>query len=116
MIRTSRILIAAASALLALPAAAGASGVDVASNALRYTGGPEANHTTLSFGGGQYVVTDDSSVTITAGAGCANPENDNTAMCSGAMNPGVPASEGKVSSSDSVIRSGALSGAASASR
>jgi Ca2+-binding RTX toxin-like protein len=85
MTRSARIIGVATAALLAVAPAASASSVDIAANVLRYAGGPEANHATLTFSGGEYVVTDQSHVTVVAGSGCANPENDNTATCSGSV-------------------------------
>jgi Ca2+-binding RTX toxin-like protein len=85
MTRPTRILIAAAAVLAALPAAAHASSADIAAGALRYTGGPEYNQIGLTFSAGQYHLTDRDGVILTVGGGCSNPEADNTADCSGSV-------------------------------
>src|SRR4051794_12250370 len=69
-------------AVLAAPAYASTAGA--ASGTLTYTADPgETNNLVVTVTSGTATVTDAPDVHITVGAGCTNPENDNTATCSG---------------------------------
>src|SRR5215212_6128113 len=68
----------------AAPAAAGTASV-TAGGQFRYVADPaEANSLGVSVdGGGTATVTDAAGVVVSVGAGCSNPEGDNTATCTG---------------------------------
>jgi len=78
--------VAAIAAALALPAAAGASTVDLTAGTLEYEGGDEANDLFVGVPiAGQVFVSDAAGVVITASGTCSNPDNDNDATCIGGV-------------------------------
>src|SRR4051794_16918737 len=81
------LLAATAVALLALVAAgpASAAGVSVSGATLTYNAIPgETNDLVVTLAAGTFTLTDAVNVAINPGAGCSNPENDNTATCGSA--------------------------------
>src|SRR3954449_6887380 len=72
--------------LLLGPAGASASSVNVSGSALHYTGDAGPNFLYLTYASGTFSVVDTSGVILSAGSGCTNPENDNSASCTGTVN------------------------------
>jgi Ca2+-binding RTX toxin-like protein len=82
----SKALIGAIAMTMALPAAAEASTVSLGGGVLEYDAGGEENSVTVgSVLPGTVGIADAPGVVVTAGAGCSNPENDNSALCTGAL-------------------------------